>query len=86
MGLESLADLDITRQTTESEVVSVAYSLNQERIPAFTALGTAPRTTHELGHSDNQATILVVKKGFSPKLRHISRTRKVELFLRSRNV
>ena len=28
---------------------------------------------------DNQATILVVKKGYSPKLRHISRTHKVNL-------
>ena len=30
-------------------------------------------------HEDNQATILVVKKGYSPKLRHISRTHKVNL-------
>ena len=28
---------------------------------------------------DNQATITVVKKGFSPKLRHILRTQKVNL-------
>ena len=28
-------------------------------------------------HEDNQATILVVKKGYCPKLRHISRTHKV---------
>ena len=27
-------------------------------------------------HEDNQAAILVVKKGYSPKLRHISRTHK----------
>jgi hypothetical protein len=30
-------------------------------------------------HEDNQATILVVRKGFSPKLRHVSRTHKVNL-------
>ena len=30
-------------------------------------------------HEDNQATILVVRKGFSPKLRHISKTHKVNL-------
>ena len=30
-------------------------------------------------HEDNQATILVAKKGFSPKLRHISRTHKVNV-------
>ena len=28
---------------------------------------------------DNQATILVVRKGYSPKLRHITRTHKVNL-------
>ena len=28
---------------------------------------------------DNQATILVVKKGYSPKLRHVSRTHNVDL-------
>ena len=28
---------------------------------------------------DNQATILVVKKGYSPKLRHVARTHKVNL-------
>ena len=30
-------------------------------------------------HEDSQATILVAKKGYSPKLRHISRTHKVNL-------
>ena len=30
-------------------------------------------------HENNQATILVVKKGYSPKLRHISRTHKGNL-------
>ena len=28
---------------------------------------------------DNQATILVIRKGYSPKLRHITRTHKVNL-------
>ena len=28
---------------------------------------------------DNQATILVVRKGDSPKLRHMARTRKINL-------
>ena len=28
---------------------------------------------------DNQATILVVRKGYSPKLRHITRTHKINL-------
>lgn len=37
------------------------------------------RTVQLQVHEDNQATILVVRKGFSPKLRHISRTHKVNL-------
>ena len=37
------------------------------------------RTVNLKIHEDNQATILVVRKGFSPKLRHISRTHKVNL-------
>ena len=30
-------------------------------------------------HEDNQATILVAKKGYSPKMRHTQRTHKVNL-------
>ena len=54
--------------TTESEVVSLAHSLYQEALPAL-----------QLWDEDNQATILVVRKGYSPKLRHITRTHKVNL-------
>ena len=69
-----------SRSTTESEIVSLAHSLFQEGLPALqlwqTLLG------HEVKlviHEDNQATILVARKGYSPKLRHIQRTHKVNL-------
>ena len=69
-----------SRSTTESEVVSLAYSLYQEGLPALQLwellLG---RTVTLKVLEDNQATILVVRKGYSPKLRHITRTHKVNL-------
>ena len=71
----------VSRSTTESEIVSLAHSLFQEGLPALSLwerlLG---RTNVQLViHEDNQATILVAKKGYSPKLRHIARTHKVNL-------
>ena len=66
----------VSRSTTESEVVSLAHSLYQEGLPAlFLWSLMLGRDDLELViHEDNQATILVVKKGYSPKLRHISGT------------
>ena len=37
------------------------------------------RNIHLLVREDNQATIRIVKKGFSAKLRHITRTHKINL-------
>ena len=70
----------ISRSTTESEIVSLAHSLFQEGIPALSLWETLLRRRDKLiVHEDNQATILVAKKGYSPKLRHISRTHKVNI-------
>ena len=71
----------VSRSTTESEIVSLAHSLYQEGLPAL-SLWTELLGRKDLElviHEDNQATILVAKKGYSPKLRHISRTHKVNL-------
>ena len=69
-----------SRSTTESEVVAFAASLFSEGLPALIfwelVLG---RTVGLEVMEDNQATIRVVLKGFSNKLRHISRTHKVDL-------
>ena len=60
--------------------MSLARSLYQEGLPALQLwemlLGRAV-TLCVL--EDNQATILVVRKGYSPKLRHITRTHKIDL-------
>ena len=69
-----------SRSTTESEVVSLAHSLYQEGLPALQLwellLG---RTAVLKVLEESQATILVVRKGYSPKLRHITHTHKVNL-------
>ena len=69
-----------SRSTTESEVISLAHSVFTEGIPALGLWEVLLKRTVELQvHEDSQATILVVRKGFSPKLRHISRAHKVNL-------
>ena len=69
-----------SRSTTESEVISLAYSLYQEGIPSLQLWELLLQRSVKLRvMEDNQATILVVRKGYSPKLRHISRTHKVNL-------
>ena len=69
-----------SRSTTESEVVSLALGVFSEAIPASILwsliLGRDIKTRI---YEDNQAIIIVVKKGYSKKLRHISRTHKVNL-------
>jgi hypothetical protein len=69
-----------SRSTTEAEVVSLSASLFTEALPFLTlwdiVLG---RKVDLIILEDNQATIKVVRKGYSPKLRHISRTHKVNL-------
>ena len=69
-----------SRSTTESEVISLVYSLYQEGIPSLQLWELLLQRSVKLRvMEDNQATILVVKKGYSPKLRHITRTHKVNL-------
>ena len=69
-----------SRSTTESEVVSLAHSLFSEALPALTLWDTILGRTMDLEiMEDNQATIKVVLKGYSPKLRHMARTHKVNL-------
>ena len=69
-----------SRSTTEAEVVSLAQALFAEAIPTLDLwdliLG---RSVTCRFHEDNQATKRVVEKGYSPKLRHILRTHKVNL-------
>ena len=69
-----------SRSTTEAEVVALATSLFSEGLPALilweTLLGRSVQLTIM---EDNQATIRVVLKGFSAKLRHVTRTHKIDI-------
>ena len=81
LGWVSKRQTSVSRSTTESEIVLLAHSLYREGLPALSLWSVLlGRDDLELViHEDNQATILVVKKGYSPKLRHVNRTHKVNL-------
>ena len=69
-----------SRSTTEAEMVSLAHSLFSEAIPAsdlWRVLMKRPVHIHIM--EDNQATIKIAVKGYSPKLRHCLRTHKVNV-------
>ena len=69
-----------SRSTTESEVVSLAASLFAEVIPMMQLWSTMlGRNIHLTICEDNTATIKVLQKGYSPKLRHVARTHKINL-------
>ena len=69
-----------SRSATESEVVALAASLFSEAIPALVLWEhLLDRGVHLEIMEDNQATIRVVLKGYSAKLRHISRTHKIDI-------
>ena len=70
----------VSRSTTEAEVISLAHSLFAEALP------TAALWCEILGRDvllevleDNEATIKIIKKKGSAKLRHVSRTHRVNL-------
>ena len=70
----------VSRSTTEAEVVSLAHSLMLEALPMLSALEfILGRSVRLAVLEDNEATIKVVQKGYSPKLRHCSRTHRVNL-------
>ena len=69
-----------SRSTTEAEMISMAASLFGECLLTLELLETLlGRKVDLVIEQDNQATILVAKAGYSPKLRHVSRTHKIDL-------
>ena len=70
----------VSRSTTEAELISMAYSLYHEALPMLTLWeGLLMRRVTLRIFEDNEATIKVVKKGYSSKLRHVGRTHKVNI-------
>ena len=70
----------VSRSTTEAELVSLAHSLFGEAVPMLSLwerLLKRPVTLRIF--EDNEATIKVIKKGYSSKLRHLARTQRVNI-------
>ena len=69
-----------SRSTTEAEVIAIATAVYGEAIPVLQLWDTLlQRPVSLVIHEDNQAPIMVVERGYSSKLRHITRTHKVNL-------
>jgi histone deacetylase 1/2 len=69
-----------SKSTAESELVSLSANLFDEGIPMLNFWQTVSGRTIPLRiKEDNEATIKIAKKGFSPKLRSLSRTHRVNL-------
>jgi hypothetical protein len=70
----------VSRSTTEAEVISLAHSLFTEALPTLQLwcqiLG---RDVHLEVLEDNEATIKIIRKSGSAKLRHVTRTHKINL-------
>ena len=70
----------VARSTTEAEVVSLAVSLHTEAIPMQDLMSLVlGRRVPLVILEDNQATIKVIRKGFSAKLRSVPRMHKVSV-------
>ena len=69
-----------SRSTTEAEVIAMANAVFGEAIPVLQLWDLIlQRPVDLIIHEDNQATIQVVEQGYSSKLRHITRTHKINL-------
>ncbi len=69
-----------SKSTAESELVSLSNNLFEEGIPMLNFWQTVSGRDFKLkNEEDNEATIKIAKKGFSPKLRSLTRTHKVNL-------
>jgi len=69
-----------SRSTTEAEVISFANALFSDGLPMLDLfeLIFGRKMCLEV-QEDNQATIKILQKGYSPKLRHVPRVHKVNL-------
>ena len=68
------------RSTTEAEMISLGSGLFSEAIPAQEFLeNTFDRPVVLECLQDNSAVISIVAAGYSPKLRHLSKTQRIEL-------
>ena len=69
-----------SRSTTEAEMISLSTGLFGDALPTqeFLEILTG-KETKLICHQDNSAVIAIVHAGYSPKLRHVSKTHRVNL-------
>ena len=61
-------------------MISISTSLRKEALPAQQLISLIlGRTVLLVSHEDNSATISSIKAGYSPALRHLSRTERISL-------
>ena len=69
-----------SRSTTEAEMVSLSYGVFTEALPAQEFAETITgKEIPLLCFQDNSAVIQIVHAGYSPKLRHVSKTHRINL-------
>ena len=80
ISFQSKRQTAVSRSTTEAEAISLATAVSQDAVPTvdhlYEILGQEiPLTCFQ----DNEATIAVVRNGWSIKLRHVTKTHKIDL-------
>ena len=80
ISFQSKRQTAVSRSTTEAEAISLATAVFQDAVPTVDHLNEIlgqeiPLTCFQ----DNEATIAVVRNGWSIKLRHVTKTHKIDL-------
>ena len=79
LGWGSKKQKVISRSTTESEFVSLSSALFQEAIPMLEVWQKLVPNINLVIHEDNTARIAILHKGYSPKLRSLSKTHRINV-------
>ena len=79
LGWGSRTQKVVSRSTTEAEFVSLSAALFSEAIPCQELWQSLiPGITLKI-HEDNSAVLAIISKGYSPQLRHLSKTHRINV-------
>ena len=80
ISFQSKRQTAVSRSTTEAEAISLATAVFQDAVPTVDHLNEILGQEISLTcFQDNEATIAVVRNGWSIKLRHVTKTHKIDL-------
>ena len=80
VSFQSKRQTAVSRSTTEAEAISLATAIFQDAVPTVDHLTEILSQEVSLTcFQDNEATIAVVRNGWSIKLRHVTKTHKIDL-------